>query len=121
MSDFKQLEAWKQSMQLVDQVYDLCKLLPTDERYGIISQMQRCSISIPANLAEGCGRDSTKDFLRHVAISRGSLAELSTFLTFVQRRRFVTPESVTTIEEQLETCAKLLGGLRRSLRRKLNL
>ncbi len=62
MSDYKQLDAWKQSIQLVDCVYDMCKLLPSDERFGIVPQMQRCAVLIPANLAEGCGRDSTKEF-----------------------------------------------------------
>jgi four helix bundle protein len=120
MSNHEDLEAWKQSIELVDQVYELCKLLPTDERFGLMLQMQRCAVSIPANLAEGCSRDSTKDFLKFVSISRGSLAELSTFIVIVRRRGFVTPDKLEPIEELIQRCGRLIGGLRRSLRNKLS-
>jgi four helix bundle protein len=70
------LEVWRRGIELVDAVYDICKELPTDERFGLVSQMQRAAISVPANIAEGCGRQSTKDLLRHLSIAQGSLAEL---------------------------------------------
>ena len=120
MSNHENLEAWRTAIELVDNVYELCKILPADERFGLISQMQRCAVSVPANLAEGCSRDSTKDFLKHVAIARGSLAELETFLVIVKRRGFVDPTQLESIKDQSLLCGKLLGGLRRSLRNKLS-
>ena len=71
MSSHRDLEAWRRAVGLVDQVYDLAS---ADERFGLVSQMQRAVVSVPANIAEGCGRDSTKDFLCHSSIARGSLA-----------------------------------------------
>jgi four helix bundle protein len=120
MSNHEDLEAWKQSIELVDQVYELCKVLPVDERFGLVLQMQRCAVSIPANLAEGCSRDSTKDFLKFVSIARGSLAELSTFIVIVKRRDFVSPDKFESIDELIQRCGRLIGGLRRSLRNKLS-
>lgn len=90
MSSHQDLEAWRSAIGLVDMVYDLAKQLPTDERFGLISQMQRAVVSVPANIAEDCGRDSTKDFLRHLSIARGSLAEVPTFLVIIRRRGFAT-------------------------------
>ncbi|MCG8448039.1 MAG: four helix bundle protein [Pirellulales bacterium] len=120
MSNHEDLEAWQRSIDLVDRVYDLARKLPTDERYGIVTQIQRAAISVPANLAEGCGRDTTKDFLRHVSIARGSLAEVSTFLTIIRRRKFVAESELKPIESELQTVGRLISGLRRSLRHKIN-
>ena len=120
MSNHEDLEAWKHSIELVDHVYDLCKHLPTDERLGLVLQMQRCAVSIPANLAEGCSRDSTKDFLKFVSIARGSLAELSTFIVIVKRRGFVSANELEHVEIEIQRCGKLIGGLRRSLRNRLS-
>lgn len=120
MSNHENLDAWKQSIELVDEVYEICKLLPPDERFGLALQMQRCAVSIPANLAEGCSRDSTKDFLKFVSIARGSLAELPTFIVIVERRDYVPPERLERVKQLVETCGRLIGGLRKSLRLKLS-
>lgn len=120
MSSHQDLEAWRSAIDLVDMVYDLAKQLPTDERFGLISQMQRAVVSVPANIAEGCGRDSTKDFLRHLSIARGSLAEVSTFLVIIRRRGFATSLEMDEINAQLDKVGRLTAGLRRSLRSKLD-
>jgi four helix bundle protein len=57
MHTHEDLDVWQQGIALVDDVYDLCKGLPSDERFGLISQLQRAAVSVPANIAEGCGRD----------------------------------------------------------------
>ena len=74
----KDLEVWKKSMDLVVDVYKLMKQLPESEKYGLISQIKRSSISIPSNIAEGAGRASTKEFIRFLDIATGSLSELET-------------------------------------------
>jgi four helix bundle protein len=72
MRNFKDLEIWKDSIQLVKEIYKLTVDLPNAERFGLISQMNRSSISIPSNIAEGCTKDSQKDFVRFLQISLGS-------------------------------------------------
>ena len=114
------LEAWRQGIELVDSVYDLCKSLPTDERYGLISQLQRAAVSVPANIAEGCGRESTRDLLRHLAIAQGSLAEVRTLLVIIARRGFAPSPALVAADDLSARGARLLIGLRRSLRRKLD-
>jgi four helix bundle protein len=114
------LDVWQQGIELVDGVYDLCKQLPADERFGLISQLQRSAVSVPSNVAEGCGRDSTKDLLRHLSIAQGSLAELRTLLEVVRRRQFVSDSLLMSLDAQAKRVGRLLVGLRRALRKKLD-
>ena len=76
----KDMEVWKQAMELVYQVYKIVETFPKEELYGLTSQIKRCVISIPSNIAEGCGRFSNKETSRFITISLGSLAELDTQL-----------------------------------------
>ncbi|MAT69037.1 MAG: hypothetical protein CMJ58_05880 [Planctomycetaceae bacterium] len=114
------LEVWRQGIELVDVVYDLTRKLPVEERYGLSSQLQRAAVSIPANIAEGSGRDTTKDLLRHLAIAQGSLAEVRTLLVIVKRRNFAPTTHVDDADARSKSVARLLTGLQRSLRKKLN-
>lgn len=77
---FQDLIVWQKAMTLAKLVYLLCEKLPSDQRYGLISQMQRCAVSIPSNIAEGSKRGSVKDFAQFLRIARGSAAELETQL-----------------------------------------
>ena len=76
--DYKELDAWKQAMQLVEDVYRLTRALPAEELYGLTSQLRRCAVSIPSNLAEGSARRSPREFAHFLTIALGSLAELET-------------------------------------------
>ena len=80
MKSYIELDVWKQSRLLVKQVYELTKQFPKEEQYGLSNQMRRCSVSIPSNIAEGHGRNHTKDSLQFFFIARGSLYELETQL-----------------------------------------
>ena len=80
MRNFRELEIWKDSIKLVKLVYEVTSWLPDSEKYGLISQMNRCCVSIPSNIAEGCSKDSQKDFIRFLQISLGSAFELETQL-----------------------------------------
>ena len=113
----KDLEVWKKSMDLVEDVYKLMKQLPENEKYGLISQMKRSSISIPSNIAEGAARASTKEFIRYLDIATGSLSELETQLLLLERLGFCSTEENLT--EEIQTIGKMLYGLRVSLRNKL--
>ena len=113
----KDLEVWKKRMDLVEDVYKLMKQLPENEKYGLISQIKRSSISIPSNIAEGAARGSTKEFIRFLDIASGSLSELETQLLLLERLGFCSTEE--NLSEEIETIGKMLYGLKLSLRNKL--
>jgi four helix bundle protein len=76
--DHKDLDVWKRSMDLVVKVYQITKLFPDTEKYGLSSQMRRAAVSIPSNIAEGAARKGDKEFIQFLYISIGSLSELET-------------------------------------------
>lgn len=80
VENFKDLIVWQRAMELVEDVYRLTKLLPQDEKFGLVSQMRRCGVSIPSNIAEGKKRKSKADFVQFLRIADGSAAELETQL-----------------------------------------
>lgn len=83
MRNFKNLTVWQKGMNLVKEVYFLGKYLPNNEKFGLYSQMTRAAVSIPSNIAEGCGRQSDKEFKRFLEIALGSAYELETQLLLV--------------------------------------
>ncbi len=102
-------------MNLAETIYQVTKTLPDTERYGLISQLRRAAVSVASNIAEGHAR-SLGDYIRHLLVSSGSLAEIETQLELSQRLGFL---SATVAEPLLETCqqlARMLGALRKSLR-----
>ena len=88
--NFRDLGIWKDSFAIVKDVYDLCIQLPSEEKYGLKSQIQRCAISIPSNIAEGYGRKTAKSFSHFLDISRGSLFEIETHLLIANELGFIT-------------------------------
>ena len=81
MHNFKELKIWQEGMELAVEISKLCNEFPDYERYGLSSQMRRCSVSIPSNIAEGCSRASTKDLTRFLRIALGSNYELENTIT----------------------------------------
>jgi four helix bundle protein len=84
ISSYRDLHVWQRGMDLVVESYRLTEKLPKAELYGLVSQIRRAAVSIPANIAEGHGRYHTREFLRHLSISKGSLRELETELLVVE-------------------------------------
>jgi four helix bundle protein len=82
--NFRELNIWKDSMNLVRKIYAISALLPAEERFGFISQINRCSVSIPSNIAEGSGRSSNKEFMRFLEIAISSSYELETQLILLK-------------------------------------
>ena len=80
IKSFRDLFVWQKSMGLVTEIYRLTKSFPKEELYGLTSQVRKCTVSIPSNIAEGYGRGSTKEYIRFLQIARGSLYELQTQL-----------------------------------------
>jgi len=113
------LDVWKLSIELADEVYEYCKSFPTAERFGLVSQLQRAAVSVAANIAEGSARESTKDFIRHLSIAQGSIAEVQTLLVIARRRKFGAENENLRIADRGRSIARMLVALRKALRRKL--
>lgn len=112
----KDMEVWKLSMELVVKIYKLTENFPKDEMFGLTSQIRRCAVSIPSNIAEGCGRFSNKETLRFTSIALGSLAELETQILIATELNFVNnTENITDIIKKVNA---LLIGLKKYLENK---
>jgi four helix bundle protein len=111
MKSFKDLDAWIKSSMLVKKVYQLTNKIPQEEKFGLISQMRRCSISVPANIAERMGRNTRKDTIQFLHISRGSLYELETYFFLCQDLDYISEEDCNLINKDINTCGMLLNGL----------
>lgn len=113
--NFKELMVWQKAMELAAFVYELTNRFPKEEKYGLTSQIQRCAVSIPSNIAEGSGRASNKDFQRFIAISMGSSFELETQVMPAFRFKYISEAQLTEFEALLSTVQKMSFGLYNSL------
>ena len=102
-------------MDMVEQVYRLLNAMPISEQYGLSSQMQRCAVSIPSNIAEGSGRYSAKEFRRFLGIAYGSCNELETQLLLSTRLDYLQKVKVDPIIRQLDELIQMIYRLRKSL------
>jgi four helix bundle protein len=107
------LQAWRYAIVLAKQIYQLTLRLPQVERYGLAAQLRDAAVSIPANLAEGAARGSTRDFARFVAIAQGSLAELDTHLVLVHELYGISVEAA--LSGQVVSLRRMLIRLRAAL------
>ena len=110
MKDFKKLMIWQLGMDIVDSIYEIIPSLPSDERFGIRSQMTRCAVSIPGNIAEGSAKTSQKDYTRYCEISLGSAFELETHLLIVQRRKWIEEERIYGLLVMINNEQKMLAS-----------
>ena len=115
---YQELKVWQKSMDLVVSCYGVCKTFPTVEKYALTSQLQRAAVSIPANIAEGKHRQHTKEFLQHLSIASGSLAELETHLLIASRLDYISKQNIFSLLEQTTEISKMIYGLRKSLKQK---
>ena len=106
---YKELEVWKEARKLVKEIYKLTSTFPKSEMYGLTSQMNRCAISIPSNIAEGCTRYSDKDTRKFIDIALGSLAELDTQLILAEDLGFAN------YSENLSAVLNKIGALLRAV------
>jgi four helix bundle protein len=113
---FRQLEAWQEAHRLVLMVYQVTKGFPGDERFGLISQMRRAAVSVPANIAEGFKRRGIRDKIHFYNISEGSLEELKYFFILSEDLGYVS--SKDALMSQSETVGRLLYGLIASTERR---
>ncbi|HOD51973.1 MAG TPA: four helix bundle protein [Candidatus Hydrogenedentes bacterium] len=100
-------------------IYQTTRRFPRDEMYGLTSQLRRAAVSVPSNIAEGHGRKSTKEYLNHLSMAKGSLMEMQTQLEIARRLEFLPLETFQETRQLTETVARLLHGLIRALQLKL--
>jgi|SRR3954447_19325236 four helix bundle protein len=112
MNGYRDLVAWQKSMELVTELYNKTKHFPKDELYGLTSQLRRAGVSIASNLAEGHGRNSTKEFHYFIGLSRGSLSEVETQLEIAKNLGYLEPEVANELLARSATLGRMLTGLR---------
>ncbi|MDB9755047.1 four helix bundle protein [Winogradskyella sp.] len=112
--NYKNLKIWNLGIEIVDNVFGLISQFPNEEKFGLTSQLSRCSISIPSNIAEGSSR-SNKSFSHFIDIALGSSFELETQLIIAFRRHYITQEQLTIIEEKLTEFQKMTMGFQNKL------
>ncbi len=119
VDSYRDLKVWQLSMKLVEDVYVLTANYPKHEVFGLAGQIQRAAVSVPSNIAEGHARDSTKDYLRFIAVALGSLAELETQLILSLRLSYITETHLTEILEITAEAGRMLRGLQKRLKASL--
>jgi four helix bundle protein len=119
MKSHKDLEVWKTSMSLAKQVYEITQTYPKEEIYGMTSQMRRCAVSIPSNIAEGASRNrnGVKEFIQFLYIATGSASELDTQIELSRSIGLADSENLTQLQEQTTKVLMMLRGLIRSLKK----
>jgi four helix bundle protein len=121
MANYKNLDAWKFSMQLVKEIYLLTKCYPREELFNLSSQTKRAAVSIPSNIAEGLGRQYKKDTLQFLHIARGSVYELETQVNVALMVGIIDQAQFIFIDASLETVLKLVNGLINSYEKRTDL
>lgn len=109
--NFRELVAWQKAMQLTKDVYVMTKAFPTNEQYGLVSQVQRAVVSIPSNIAEGAGRPTQKELVHFLSFSLGSAYELETELLLAYELNYITSEQSQQINAKIVEVQKLVYSL----------
>jgi four helix bundle protein len=115
IKSYKDLDIWKKGVLLSIEIYSLTSAFPDNEQYGITSQIRRATTSIPANIAEGYGRESSKNYVQFLKISRGSLYELDTFLIIALGLNYIDKEQRNHLNVKIEELSKMINSLIKKL------
>ena len=114
--NYRDLLVWQKAMELVVECYRLCEFLPKTEIYGLASQLKRSAVSVPANIAEGHGRDHLGEYLHHLSIANGSLMEVETHILLAEKLRFIAKEEIELSLFKSAEVGRMLAGLSKSLK-----
>ena len=120
MRDFRTLQVWEKSHHLVILVYRCTETFPKSETFGLQGQVRRCAVSIPANIAEGCGKDSTAEFLRYMQISMGSASELEYLLMLSHEIGYFKNDDYGQLKYSLIEVRRMLNAYTRKVKENLN-
>ena len=107
----KKLKVWQKSVEFVTEMYCLTKSFPENEKCGLISQIRRCAVSLPSNIAEGAARNTHKEFINFLHIAQGSLVELDTQLYISNLLNYIDKDRYTSLDVKLLEIDKMLSGL----------
>lgn len=118
ISSYRDLPVWQKAVAFVTQIYEASRRFPDDERFGLTSQIRRCSISIPSNIAEGYGRHATNDYIRFLRISVGSVFEVQTQLLIAKNLGSIEETDYVELEQTTHEIERMLTRLIRKLRLK---
>jgi len=121
MNNYRNLLIWQKSVDLVTRIYSVTNTFPKEEAYGLTSQVRRCAVSIPSNIAEGSGRNSKKEFLNFLSISHGSSYELDTQLTIANNVGLLSEEQFRELSESILEIQKMNSGLKKSIKDEISL
>src|SRR3954462_109525 len=113
--NYKDLVVWQKGIALAKAIYQLTSRFPSEEKFGLISQMRRAAVSIPSNIAEGQARHTTGEFIQFISHAEGSVAEVATQLHLAIELGFLTTESAAPALALLDDLRRMLNGLRRKL------
>lgn len=116
MHQFKELKVWQKGRVLVKEIYQAAHTFPKDELFGIVSQMRRAAVSIPTNIAEGCGRNSNKELGRFLDIANGSTFELETLVILSLDLEYLSQDKFEEFDAKLDEVQKMIFGLKQSLK-----
>lgn len=120
LQSYKDFKVWQKAMDLTVEIYKLVKLLPKEETYALSDQMRRAVVSIPSNIAEGQGRNHTKEFINFLSIARGSNSELETQLQICVKLNYITEKEIENALKLCEEVGKMLSTLIKKLRLELD-
>lgn len=109
MESYSDLEVWKQAKDLVRQIYERSKAFPKEEQFGLTNQLRRAAVSIPFNIAEGCGRNHVKDSIQLFYIARGSLYEVETQVLIAYDLKYVSAGDLDNAMVRIKSCKRLLS------------
>lgn len=118
LKSYRDLNVWHKAMDLAVAVYRLTDEFPREEKYGIRSQIQRAAVSVPSNISKGYERKRIGEYLHHLSIARGSLAEAETLLTLAVRLGYIEREQAVEVWRLMQEVGKMLGQIVRLLERK---
>ncbi len=115
MKTHKELNVWKDSIELVVEIYEITKHFPREEMYGLTSQIRRAGVSVPANISEGAARNYTKEFIRFLRIAQASLSEVETLMIISLRLSYLDENLFKTIQGRIFKVNAQLSGLIKSI------
>lgn len=118
INSYQDLEVWKKAMELVTDIYKVTQTFPKEELYSMTNQLRRASVSVPANIAEGWGRGTTKEYMQFLRIARGSLLEVETLMTISRNLGYVNAQIQEPILQKILEISKMVNALINSLKHK---
>lgn len=115
IDSYKDLRVWQMGLEVVQECYELTRKFPKEELFGMTSQIRRASVSVPANIAEGYGRDNRGEYVQFLRIAQGSLKELETHLIVAEKVQLAAAESTSPLQSKCDEIGKMLRALIRAL------